>query len=86
MKDKNAERWVSKYSLTTGIAKERGVIVGGNCFSYGTHGFVTKTYHHTTFQEAASRAEKMRKKKVASLKKQLAKMKALRFEEPVNGE
>jgi len=92
MEEDEIERWVTTYALSSGISKKRGVIVG-HYFRYGGRNLVNKDcglvktgYHHATFSKAVAHAEKLRKKKVASLKKQLARMKSLRFKEPVDGE
>jgi hypothetical protein len=77
--------WVSKYALTTGITKhEWDGRVSGN-------GIVTPdldnrlwtlflgTDVHETEQEAIEHAEKMRLRKIESIKKQLAKLEKLTF-------
>jgi len=75
--------WVTKYALTKGILEvevdspvedERMVRASGGWTTY---------YHkpdwHMTKAEAVARAEEMRTKKLASLRKQAAKLEKLRF-------
>ena len=78
------EIYITKYALTEGINKayvseeniegDRVFIKSRwTCVSYG------KTDWHKTKAEAKIRAEEMRQKKIASLKKQLAKMEKMTF-------
>lgn len=76
--------YITKYALTAGIMK-RDV---EDCFDMApdmvcsTDGRFT-TYHrddwHRTESEALAKAEDMRHRKIVSLRKQIAKMEALRF-------
>ena len=79
--------WITKYALTAGITGEKaksvypheGMIeVPGEWFKY-FHG-EGKEWHRTR-EGAVKRAEEMRARKIASLKKQLIKIEALTFEE-----
>lgn len=78
--------WVSKYALTDGIIKSDNVeveddIVWGpipNCY------FSRRMRHpdwHRTEAAAIARAEEMRAFKIASLEKQIAKLRAITFVE-----
>lgn len=73
--------WITKYALTTGIRKtearvstvsEKMVVVGGSVCHH-------KPDWHKTFQDANERAEEMRTRKIASLRKQIAKLESLSF-------
>jgi len=83
--------WITKYALTTGIFEadieqcdgqptmvvHRGQKTGAcDCYYHGEG----KEWHRT-FKSAVSRAEEMRDRKVVSMRKQLAKLKAMTFEE-----
>ncbi len=75
--------WVTKHALTSGIQKHTGrysknqdrLMVNNYCESFNKLG---KDFHFTK-KEAIARAEEMRKKKIASLKKQIAKLEKLKF-------
>lgn len=86
--------YTTKYALTTGIdVKEvesggndrKYVYTKGNP-AYGFQQFVMGKTAFLTYTEAATAAREMRDKKVASLKKQLAKVSGLIFstQEPEN--
>ncbi len=75
--------FVTKYALTKGIeithVKDCGdgyAKAVGNCFSW-----LSKTEWHTDYSSARVRAEQMREKKIASLRKELSKLEALQFPE-----
>jgi len=75
--------WLTKYALTDGIEEEtaRGdghddyVFVSGRLWSSYKLGRDV----HLTREDAVRAAEAMRKKKIASLRKQIEKMEALTF-------
>ena len=75
--------WITKYALTDGIIEEEAKLcsedmikVEGRYFSYfHSEG---KEWHRTE-EAAKARAEEMRKKKIASLQKQLKKYEKMRF-------
>lgn len=78
------EAWITKYALTKGIVKmhveDRTVATGrvtevGNPYSC----VYFKSDWHRTREEAVAQAEKMRKAKLASLRKQIKKLEALSF-------
>ena len=76
--------WISKYALTQGIFKKRGSIKGDlNLFDSGESCmmYYRPNEYHRTWEEACARAEVMRQKKLASLRKQIAKLEGLVFEE-----
>lgn len=76
--------WISKYALSSGITKheakiERGYAYPGAPFmSYAS--FKLGTEAHDTVEGAIAAAEAMRIKKIASLKKQIAKLEKMSFE------
>lgn len=81
--------WVTKYALTNGVIKVSGKVdheneISSTVFTYRLPGDSYDTYAHgndwhRTEQEALERAEKMRARKIASLKKQIAKLEAMKF-------
>ena len=82
------EVWSTKYVLTSGIEKitgkidkrePRAFIKMGDKFSSMAFVFWVGDWHKTE-AEAIARAESMRAKKIASLKKQIAKLEAMKFE------
>jgi len=87
MKNENITAWVTKYALTTGIQKVIGSVrhetssgmlsYPGECRDWpvSVHG---KDWHRTP-EAALARAEEMRKAKIASLKKSLAKLESMMF-------
>jgi len=75
--------WLSKYALSGGIAEYQAEIRDGRAYpgepfmSYT--GFDLGKDAHTTREAAVAAADIARKKKVASLKKQIAKLEATKF-------
>jgi hypothetical protein len=80
--------WITKYALTTGITEAEA-----NTCSSSTDGRMIEVpsklcyasyFHrpdwHETKEAAIARAEVMRKKKLASLKKQISRLEALSFD------
>ena len=78
--------WISKYALSKGIY-EREVKQGEiypdtvyiNAWRESFHGGEGKEWHKTR-EDAVRRAEEMRIKKIASLKKQIEKLEKMKFE------
>ena len=87
MKNENITAWVTKYALTDGIQKVSGTVrheTSSDMLSYiGSRYDWRECVHdndwHRTPEAALARAEEMRKNKIASLKKSLAKMEATMF-------
>ena len=83
MTNEKITAWVTKYALTDGVLKVQGEVSrsASTMFIYGEY---WQTAHceewHRTEQAALDRAEFMRTKKIASLEKQLAKMRALKIQ------
>lgn len=79
--------WITKYALTTGIKET----IVEDCFDTSpsmvgdTDGQYKAYYHgkdwHRTLGAALTRAREMRDAKIKSLQKQIAKLKAMTFEE-----
>ena len=81
--------YVTKYALTKGIFSVEAkfcsdadrtmveVLTKANEYTYYLHG----NSFHLTLEDAVNRAEEMRLKKIASLKKQLARLEAMDFSE-----
>ena len=84
--DKVVTRFVSKYALTKGIAKEEGEIRSDSkIFCVRCNNFwhyYRNCEYHETLQEAIEQAEKMRLKKIESLKKQIAKLEKMVIKKP----
>lgn len=82
--------WITQYALTAGIRQERAevclsTVPDGRMISVLRDGRTNlETYHkpnwHKTKTDAVEHAEQMRTKKIASLKKQIAKLEKLRFD------
>lgn len=74
--------WNSKYALTEGLIEQDGEEVGDSMVKVGSLQYLHgegKEWHRTR-ESAAARAELMRKAKIASMRKQLARLEALRFD------
>lgn len=80
--------YVTKYALTQGIFTLEGMVntevrPDGTMFcpdkSEGYQMSMFKPDWHETWEEALAHAEKMREKKIASLRKQMAKLEGMTF-------
>lgn len=79
--------WVTKYALTRGIEtakgnyrKEDDRFITSSEYAYEMTWFHREGHEfHLTEKSAKVRADEMRKNKMESLKKQLAKLKAMKF-------
>ena len=74
--------WNSKYALTKGVIEQNGVEVGDSMVKIGQLQYLHgegKEWHRTP-EEAVARAEEMRKAKIASVRKQLARLESMRFD------
>ena len=76
--------WITKYALTSGIFDvEAEQCVNIDAVSYMLpdcyRQYAYSGNWHKTFEAAVQRAEEMRAKKIASLKKQIEKLEKLRF-------
>ena len=88
MKNENITAWVTKYALTSGIQKVGGTVrqTNSNMLVYQAKTSSGMHYSHAwgnewhrTPEAALARAEEMRKNKIASLKKSIAKLEAMTF-------
>lgn len=76
--------WITKYALTTGIFEMTAEITEHGS-AYDMHSSFPTYYHgegkewHKTKESAIARAEEMRQKKIASLKKQIEKLEGIKF-------
>ena len=74
--------YVTKYALTAGI-KEHDAEIDGAMATVRVPGWVASHYHgndwHMTANAASIRAEEMRVAKINSLRKQIAKLEAVKF-------
>ena len=71
--------YITKYALTNGIIEKDGIIVKDIYFEVKKYGFFSKGDYFFTKEEAVEKAEQMRLKKIASLKKQILKLEKLTF-------
>jgi hypothetical protein len=74
--------WVTKYALTVGVKKVKGEVChGGNSemLSYDRYSHAHGKDWHRTSEAARIDAERRRTAKIASLKKQIAKLEALQI-------
>lgn len=76
--------WITKYALTKGIVETETetqnpvwTVFKNNTMLYTKN--IGKDFH-TSKEEAKLKAEEMRQKKIASLKKQIEKLEKMRFE------
>jgi len=80
--DEKITAWVTKYALTLGIKKVDGRInhkISSGMLCYSDRETAHGNDWHRTEADAVARAEQMRLKKIASLEKQIYKMKNLYF-------
>ena len=85
MKNEPIKAWVTKYALTVGIELVDGEVcheISSGMLSYGRSQSAHGKDWHRTPEAALARAEEMRKKKIASLRKSIANMEALTFKAP----
>lgn len=75
--------WITKWALTSGIEKlEAEWILDSKVVSVKRRGHIAYFYKnnwHLSLEDAKKRAEDMRRKKIASLEKQIEKLKSLQF-------
>lgn len=78
------EFWISRWALSGGISKKEcgkptddGYVMLSEAWAYLKLGCDA----HESFEEARAAAEKMRLKRIASLKKQIARLEGLDFSE-----
>lgn len=75
--------WISKHALSGGITEHMAEIRDGYAYPgapfMSFYGFTIGKDAHLTRDGAVTAAEAMRKKKLASMKKQMAKLEAMKF-------
>jgi hypothetical protein len=75
--------FISQYALTQGIFSVKARVCDDSMIEDLSPQLVSSYYHkphwHHTKEEAKAQAERMRQRKVASLEKQIAKLKAMTF-------
>ena len=75
--------WITKYALTSGITEHNAELCDGDeLMKYGTmqYAYGDGKEWHRSYKSALIRAEEMRIKKIASLKKSIAMLEAMSFE------
>ena len=81
--------WITKYALTQGIieADTEKISNDGYCHAYWADksghkydSFLNQRYYEKDKESAIAKAEEMRKKKIASLKKQIEKLERMKFD------
>ena len=79
--------WITKYALKLGIRETEGEIdETGSLRDMNAKSYQNNLYHgegdewHRTKESAIKKAEEMRQKKIASLKKQIKGLERMRFE------
>lgn len=83
--------WITKYALTRGIEEITSDDVScmsieknGDLVMYGKSGMFPVSYTYDNYsldkQSAIQKADEMRRKKIASLKKQIEKLEGMKFE------
>jgi len=87
MKNERIKAWITKYVLTEGIKVVDAEVCGdGKMIAYGNVGYGSQYAHgkdwHRTPEAALARAEEVRKAKIASLKKSIAKFEVMIFTAP----
>ena len=79
----NVTAWVTKYALTSGVKVVEGHVYPDYPSMFVNSTNTNESYHgndwHTSEEAALARAEEMRMKKIASLKKQMAKLENMKF-------
>ena len=85
MEREKVKAWVTKYALSSGIEFVNGEVnhnVSSSMLSYGVRCVAHGKDWHRTPEAALARAEEMRTAKIASLKKQIAKLEKMTFTAP----
>ena len=78
--------WITKYALSGGIEERDAELCGNDMVAIRTpNGFINYIHKegrdwHLSQAQALLRAEEMRAAKIASLKKQIAKLEKMKFE------
>lgn len=78
--NKKTTVYITKYALTQGIKKVEGELRESGYFSYGTHFVVAPTDYRLTLDGAISKAEDMRRRKIAYMEEKLRQLGSMKFE------
>ncbi|MCK9549193.1 hypothetical protein [Aquamicrobium sp.] len=70
--------WISKYALSAGIEHKVVEDCGGDMVKDRWSYFHKGQWHHDR-ADAVAKAEKMRQRRISSLKKQISKLEAMKF-------
>lgn len=82
MSTKKIKAYVTKYALTQGILlveAEQCIDINPGMIAFGKMGYAHGNDWHLSLQAALSRAETMRRRKLAALSKQVAQLKKLKI-------
>jgi hypothetical protein len=86
VKDEKIKAYITQYALTKGVIAVDAEVCSDTMIAYGNVGYGSHYAHgsdwHRTPEAALARAEEMRKAKIASLRKSIAKMEAMTFKAP----
>ena len=72
--------WITKYALTSGITRHDAESCDDDMVKYGRMQYAHGKEWHRSYENALLRAEEMRIKKIASLKKSIAMLEAMSFD------
>lgn len=73
--------YLTKYALSQGISKLTAVDVGDGMMRTPNHFFYSRSDYCFTREEAIAKADAMRKKRIISLKAQIAKLEKMVFDD-----
>lgn len=71
--------FLTKYALTKGIIEVEGEITNSGSLIYGSHSYAHSSEFYTAKEYAIPKAEDMRRRKLASLKKKIALLESMDF-------
>ena len=73
--------WITKYALTSGITEQDAEICQDGMVKYGTYQYAHGEEWHYNRPDALLKAEEMRIKKIATLKKSIQRLESMSFVE-----
>lgn len=85
MENETITAWVTQYVLSEGIKVVKGEVcheISSTMLSWEPHGTAHGKDWHRTPESALARAEEIRKAKIASLRKSIAKLETMTFKTP----
>lgn len=87
MSEVTKEVFIAKYALTQDIYTTKVKVNGTDAVDYPEKGYGMVFYHKgdwfETYEGALARAEELRTRRIASLKRSIAKLEKLKFTNPV---